>query len=202
VYLLLVAAINLARRPFVLSGGRETLALCLTAAGMIWVGPVDLLAPLAVVDTYGPYVWLILGLLYGLCALLWALIERPRLSIYNASLNAVRDALAETAPTIDPAVRFDEDAWHFPTLGVQLHLDGFPAMRHVTLTSIGERQSLQGWWILEQALRPALASRAARPNLGGAALFVLGLALLVGIGWMVAARPLEMQQELAELLRL
>ena len=64
IYLWLLGAIGLSRRPVVVSGGRDAAALALAVSGLIFVGPLALLFPESVAAHIGPagtkYVWLIL----------------------------------------------------------------------------------------------------------------------------------------------
>ena len=64
IYLWLLGAIGLSRRPVVVSGGRDAAALALAVSGLIFVGPLALLFPESVAARMGPagtkYVWLIL----------------------------------------------------------------------------------------------------------------------------------------------
>ena len=45
IYLLLLGAINLSRRPFLVTGARDLAALGVAVAGLVVVGPIELLLP-------------------------------------------------------------------------------------------------------------------------------------------------------------
>ena len=80
VYLLLIGAVNLLRRPFVVSGTRDAAAMGLAVSGLVIVGPVELFFPIEAAIRFGSLVWLLLVALYGLTLVLVLLTLRPRRS--------------------------------------------------------------------------------------------------------------------------
>src|SRR4051812_41221672 len=102
IYLLLLGAINLARRPLVVNGTRETLSLGLALLGLVVVGPMQLFMPQAAANQFGQLVWAPLATLYLLGMMLTLMLSRPRLVIYNASREQTQAVLAETARRLDP----------------------------------------------------------------------------------------------------
>ncbi len=199
VYLIVLGIINLARRPFVVSGTRDTAAVGLTVAGMIMVGPFDLFYPNAAAVQFGSYVWAFLAALYGLCLILLLLSQRPRLVIYNIAIDELRPILADLAVRLDGEGRWAGDSLSLPNLGVQLHIDSSAAMRNASLVSSGSAQSHSGWRKLEGELSAVLRQFKVRRN-GRAALFpVAGLAIfgllvneIVSDPHLVAASMIEM----------
>ena len=153
IYLLLLGAINLARRPLVVSGGRDAAALGLAVSGLVFVGPMALLFPEGVAAHFGPagtkYLWLMFIGLMAICLIMVLLILRPRLIIYNISVDQFRPILAEVVERMDPDARWAGDCLFLPGLGVQLHLESFGWMRNVSLVSSGPKQDYQGWSRLE-----------------------------------------------------
>ena len=88
-YLLLMGALNLGRRPFTPSA-RDIAALGIALSGLILVGPVELLMPRELRVRFGSYVWLywlLLTSMYFSILTLLALSARPRLSLYNITLD-------------------------------------------------------------------------------------------------------------------
>ena len=179
IYLVVLGLLNLSRRPLLVSGGRDAAALGLAAAGLVFVGPVELLFP----DRFVPHVGAWSGLLpalregafsgllllashllpvafyvaaYGLTLAMIVLMLRPRLIVYNISLDQLRPILAETVEQIDPGVRWAGDSLTLPGAGVHLYIDNHPAMRNVALVSAGSRQEHAGWRRLDAALAAAL----------------------------------------------
>ena len=178
VYLLLLGAINLSRRPFLVSGTRDAAALGLAISGFVLVGPMELFFPDAAALRFGAFVWVMLLALYGLCLVLVLLLLRPRLVIYNISADQLRPILAELVEQLDPQARWAGDTLVLPALGVQLHVDNLAAMRNVSLKSIGPRQDYAGWRRLESALAAALDRVEVIRNPRGVSL--IGAGLLIG----------------------
>ena len=95
VYFLLLGAINLSRRPLLVSGVRDAASLALAVSGLIIIGPMALFFPYSAEARFGPHVWLMLLALYALIVVLWLLLLRPRLVIYNILADKLRPILAE-----------------------------------------------------------------------------------------------------------
>ena len=171
IYLLLLGAINLARRPLVVSGGRDAAALGLAVSGLVFVGPMALLFPEGVAAHFGPagtkYLWLMFIGLLAICLIMVLLVLRPRLIIYNISIDQFRPILAEVVERMDPDARWAGDCLFLPGLGVQLHLESFGWMRNVSLVSSGPKQDYQGWSRLGLELATALRSIEVPWNLAG-----------------------------------
>ena len=87
------------------------------------------------------------------------LILRPRLVIYNISVDQLRPILAEVVERMDPEARWAGDCLFLPGLGVQLHLESFGWMRNVSLVSSGPKQDYQGWSRLEVGVGRGPAER-------------------------------------------
>jgi hypothetical protein len=183
--MLLLGAVNMFRRPFCVSGTRDTAALALSVSGLVIVGPVELFAPMAAMLTFGPYIWVLLVSLYALCLVLALLVSRPRLVIYNITTTELRPTLAEVAAQLDDDARWAGDSLVLPNLGVRLHIDFVPSMRNVSLVSSGPEQDHLGWRRLEHSLGTALARlevpRNPRYISLASAGALLGLALLLTI---------------------
>ena len=140
--------------------------------------------------------------LYALCLVLWLLMLRPRLIIYNVSADQLRPILAELVEQLDSDARWAGDMLVLPSLGVQLHVDSLAVMRNVSLTSVGRSQNPLGWQRLERALGAALGQVPTARNARGAILLVGGLLILSGLGYAVACDPQGVTQALFDMLRL
>jgi len=163
VYLLLLGTVSLSRRPLLVSGVRDAAALALAVSGMALIGPIELFVPFDAAGQFGPYMWVLLLALYAMGAALWLLVLRPRLVIYNVSVDFLRPILAEVVSRLDADARWAGDSLAIPELGVQLCMDGSGLLRGVSLVSAGGRQEPAGWRRLESALGAALA-RGSRPQ--------------------------------------
>ena len=152
IYSLLLGTINISKRPFLTTGGRDLAALGVAISGMIIAGPMELFLPERAVIILGPYAWLLPVGLFALCVTFLVLVRRPRLVIYNLDSKQLRPILAEVAFRLDEHVRWAGDGLILPNGGVQLHLEPFGIMRGVQLISSGPQQSYDGWQRLETAL--------------------------------------------------
>ena len=204
IYLLLLGVINLARRPLVVSGGRDAAALGFALSGLVFVGPMALLFPESIAAHFGPagtkYLWLTFIGLLALCLILVLLTLRPRLIIYNISVDRFRPILAEVVERMDPDARWAGDCLFLPGLGVQLHLENFGWMRNVSLVSSGPKQDYQGWSRLGLELAAALRNVEVPWNLAGLMLLSVGNVLILGLAWAIIRDPQAIARTVFELL--
>ena len=200
VYLVLLGTINMFRRPFLVSGGRDTAALGLALSGLIIVGPVELLFPVAASVNFGAFaVWACLIALYSLCLVFALLMLRPRLVVYNIPPDEFRPILADLAMELDSESRWAGDALLMPRLGVHLYLESVAAMRNVSLKSAGPNQNHQGWSSLESALETALGDVKVARNPCGLLIIAAGVALWAALSGIVAYDPQAVTNTLAEM---
>jgi hypothetical protein len=185
IYLFLLAAINLFRRPLLVSGTRDAAALALAVSGLVFIGPADLFVPVSASIAFGPFVWVFVIGLYALSMALMLLLLRPRLVVYNISAQELRPVLADLAAELDAEPRWAGNALALPSLGVQLHLESAHGMRTVSLIATGGQQSHQGWRRLEEALAGELPTVQVGRNPHAATLLasavILGLLLLAAV---------------------
>lgn len=189
-YLLLVGLLNARGKPIVVTGAADTLAVGLALAGFAWIGPLALFRPEAATAQVGAAIWAVLLTLYGLWALLLAMLARPRLVIYNLAPEDARPLVAEAMRRIDPAGRWVGDCVVMPTLGVQLSVEGLATLATTSLVANGSQQDPAGWRRLTRGLDRAMRDTPAkrwRPR--GVAIAGLGLTLLAAALWSVNADP-------------
>ena len=198
-YLLLLGAVNLSRRPLLVSGVRDAAALALAISGLVIIGPMELFFPFEAAVQFGPHVWLLLLALYTLCVVLVLLLLRPRLVIYNISVDKLRPILAELVERLDPDARWAGDSLVLPGLGVQLYVDNFAALHSVSLISAGGNQSHQGWRRLEMALGDALAREEVARNPRGLSLVVVGLLIIAAIILAISQNPQAVARSLLDI---
>jgi hypothetical protein len=197
-YLLLLAVLNFRRRPFLTNGGNDLFALGLALSGVIFVGPLELLRPEAAAAEFGNYVWLSLLFFYWLWVLLFVLVARPRLVIYNISAEELHPVLAEAAAELDAQARWAADSLALPTLGVQLHIDDFPFMRNVSLSSSGSRQSLDGWQRLAGALAHKLRPVRVQSNRRALSFLLAATILMAASLSHMLAHPMQLAEAARE----
>ena len=187
VYLLMMGIVNLMSRPFVTTGARDTAAVAIGITGLMIVGPMELFFPEGAALRFGAWVWVLLIAFYGLCVAMAVLLMRPRIVVYNTSMEQVRPILASTVAQMDSKARWTGDSLLIPSLNVHLHLEGFSFLRNVQLVAVGHRQSYEGWRKLEQILRDAIRPVRTFPSLLGMLLATVAIAMSLGT-WFVLAR--------------
>jgi hypothetical protein len=201
VYLLLVGAVNLRRRPFLMSAARDTAALGLAVVGLVTVGPVELFFPDAAAAHFGAMVWGFLFVLYLLALTLVLLTVRPRLVVYNISVEELRPILTDVAKRLDAEAEWAGDSLVLPHLGIQLHLEAASSVRNVSLVSSGPGQNHLGWRKLQTALAASLAQHEVPRNTRCLGLLAAGVILVVILAATVAANPAEVARAMFDMLR-
>ena len=198
-YCLVLGILNARRQPFLTSGGADLAALGAALTGLVLIGPIELFRPEKASAEFGSYVWLFLVVFYWLCLWLTALVARPRLVVYNISGDELRPILAETARIIDAQARWAGDSLSLPNLGVQLHVESFEIMRHVSLVASGEKQDLAGWQKLAGELFQRLEPLRVAPNPRALGIVLLAIALMSASIAHMLAHPQLVAQAVEEI---
>lgn len=187
VYLLMLGYLNLRKRPFLTTGARDAGVVGIALLGFVIAGPMELFFPEGAASRFGPWVWVLMVVFYGLCVSLLVLLMRPRLVAYNVSLEELRPILTKVALGLDSKSRWAGDSLLLPTLGVHLHAESVDWLRNVQLSSGGSQQSFEGWKKLELELELALRRLAVRPNFIGVPMLLVSAALaIVSAAWMLS----------------
>jgi hypothetical protein len=201
-YLIGLAAIHLRSRPTVWSGTLDTSLLGAAVSGLAVAGPMDLFLPESS-PLSGLYLWLLMLTLYVLGITLWNLLARPRVVIFNVTLEQLRPVLTELTGKLDEQATLTGDSFLLPQLGLQFHVERYLPLHNVSLIAIGERQSFSGWRRLQTELTAALAGveRASRlPAFGFLAVGIIMLASTLGLAAAMGVPALR--QKLRDLLRI
>jgi hypothetical protein len=181
-----------------MTGPGDIAWLAWALSGLVIVGPMNLFLPAAAAVRFGPLAWFLLLGFYSLCVLLYLLVARPRLVIFNITLEQLRPLLEQTARRLDSDARLAGDALQLPQLAVQFHLDAVPAMRNVSLVATGDRQSYSGWKRLREELTAALRAVEVPRNPRGFTFLTCGLVL---VGWPLVELLQTPAQAVAQQLR-
>jgi len=200
-YLLVLGVINLSPKPLVTSGGRDVAALAIAMAGLIIVGPMELFLIEEAAVSYGGWVWAMMLAAYALLVILIILLMRPRIVVYNITLEQLRPLLADAVARLESDARWAGESLVMPQLGVQLHLESALMLKNVQLVSSGPQQSIHGWRQLETALANALRRTRTAPNPVGASLLIFGVLIAAAISYVLARDPSGVMQALNEMLR-
>lgn len=187
-YLAGLAAAHLRRRPVLVSGTLDVALLAAAVSGLVAVGPLALLAPAV---GRSPWSLPVLALVFALAAAICVLVSRPRLVVYNITVDQVRPLVAEIVSSLDPQVRWAGESAALPERGFQLHIEGSGPLRTVSVVNVGERSSPEGWGEFARRLRRAVRGLPVRPSPWGlvfAALAATVFAAAAGLAfWFPAA---------------
>lgn len=202
IYLLLLGAVNLSRRPLITTGARDIAALGVAAAGLVMIGPVELLMPPMMVAGLGWQAWLLVLGLYSSALTLFVLLLPPRLVIYNISLDQLHEVLAQAARRVDGAAHWAGNTFVLPNRNVQFILQTFPTLRNVSLAATGEHQNHQAWRELDVALRQDLAKTDVGPNPRGLTMVGVGVLILGIVAFRWVSNPQAVTQGFIDMLGL
>jgi len=202
VYCLLLGVIHLRRRPWLTTGAQDMALLAAGTSGLFVIGPMELFLPEAAATRFGVFVWILMLAFYGLVVSFLGLISRPRLIVYNVSVEQARPLLSELALEIDADARWAGENLALPNLGVQLHLDSFPAMHNLSLVASGEHQDFAGWRKLQLGLAERLDELPGRNPGRGVGLIACGMLMLIGCLFYSLGDPQALAQGFRQMLRL
>ena len=179
VYLLMIGLLNLRRHPFVTTGARDAATLGIGVVGFVIAGPMELFFPEGAASQFGAWVWVSLIVFYGLCVSLMVLLMRPRLVIYNVSLEELRPILSKIALELDPKSRWIGNALVVPQLKVHMHVEAVEWLRNVQMLAGGNQQSMDGWLRMERELKQHMVKVAVGPNVMGVPFLIVSGLLAV-----------------------
>jgi hypothetical protein len=201
-YFLYLGSVNLQPTARVVGGMRDAAWLILGIMGLFIVGPLELFLPEAAIAAFGPWTWVLLIVFYLLGGLLVVLALRPRLVVYNITVDILRPVLVEIAWELDSQCRWSGDAVYLPQLGMHLEMESLSALRNVSLSAIGPRQSLEGWFRLAEALRDRLRVVRTGRNPRGYSLLSLALIMIALVAWRLIDESPQLAEQLENILRL
>ncbi|MEK6247012.1 MAG: hypothetical protein N2C12_02465 [Planctomycetales bacterium] len=201
IYIMVIGIVNYSRRPFLTTGARDLYGLGLALCGLAVIGPLDLFLPEAAVIRFGPYIWLLLILLYSLCLTLLVLVMRPRLVVYNLPSQRLRLLLEELLVKQQWEHHWAGDCLSLPAAGIELQLDRCVAMRNTSLVATPAQQNHLGWFRLEKELAAALRTVPVDRNPAGGLMIVTGLLVISASMLWIFLEQEAVKKGLAELLR-
>ena len=194
VYLLLFGWLNLSRRPVLMSGTRDIYALGVAVSGMVFVGPFNLFLPEPARIRFGFLVWLLVAVLYVLCVILLTMLVRPRLVIYNMTLQQLGPVLTAMMDRMGWKYDWSGNILTISQLKVQCEIDSFSSFRNIVLRGASAGQSCNGWQRFGVALRAELKVIEVVSNPLGKLMVCFGLlGLSFCCVWIFAKRSLILQ---------
>lgn len=180
-YLLALGRVHLRRQPTAVSGAWDFMCAAASMAGFAVVGPLALVAP----ATAGPsWTMLMFLLVFGLLAAIGVLASRPRVVVYNITLDQLRPVVAEVTAGLDASARWAGETAALPGRDLQIHLDGRGSMRTVSVIAVGSRTSPEGWTEFSRRLRQAVRRLRVRPSPWAAVFLAAGMLVLTAAGWL------------------
>jgi hypothetical protein len=185
-YLLVLGWLHLRRRPTALSGGLDVAALATGLSGLVLAGPLALLQP-----AVGTAAWAALMMLGALVLIVAGglLATRPRLVIYNVTVEQLRPVMAEVVGRLDGSARWAGESVLLPARGLQVLMDGRGLSRCVSVVAVGTRASPEGWSEFARQLRRGARALRVRRNPWGAAFVAAGVCCIAaGLGWAMLDR--------------
>ncbi len=184
IYLIALGWVHLRRRPLAIAGVWDGILLGASLVGLVTVGPIALVRPAA-----GGSAWSWPMLILGFCLVvaLCVLVSRPRLVVYNISLEQLRPLVAEVAADLDPQARWAGETVALPTRGLQVHLDGDGSLRTVSLIGVGRRSAHEGWSEFSRRVRQASRRLRVRSSPWGGLFAGVGAVLVLLAFWSIAA---------------
>lgn len=191
VYLLLFGCLNLSRRPILMSGTRDIYALGVAVSGMVFAGPFNLFLPEPARIRFGFFVWLLVAVLYVLCVILLTMLVRPRLVIYNMTLQQLGPVLTAMMERMGWKYDWSGNIVTISHLKVQCEIDSFSSFRNIVLRDVSAGQRRNDWQRFGVALRAELKAIEVVSNPLGKLMVCFGL---LGLGfcfaWILAKRSL------------
>lgn len=173
-YLLWLAGAHFRRRPLAVSGAFDAAVLAAAVSGLAIVGPLALVMP---VTGGAPWSWPVVALLCVLAVAICTLVSRPRLVVYNITVDQLRPLVAEVVTAVDPQARWAGESAALPGRGFQVHLEGNGPLRTVSIVNVGERSSPEGWGEFTRRLRGGLRGLRVRRSPWAAVFAGLGVAV-------------------------
>lgn len=184
IYLLALGWVHCRRRPLAIAGVWDGFLLGASLLGLVIVGPIALVRPAAGGSSWS---WPMLILGFCLVVALCVLVSRPRLIVYNISVEQIRPLVAEVAADLDPQARWAGETVALPTRGLQVHLDGDGSLRTVSLIGVGRRSAHEGWSEFSRRIRQASRRLPVRASPWGGVFAGVGAVLVVLASWSIAA---------------
>jgi uncharacterized membrane protein len=161
----------------------------------------ELFFPEGAASRFGPWVWLLLVVFYGLCVSLVVLLMKPRLVVYNISMEEVRPILTKIAMDLDPKSRWLDSALIIPRLRIHMHVEAIEWLRNVQMMAGGNQQSVEGWTRFENELRASIKKLKVGPNVMGVPFLIASAAMAIASAFYMLQDPQAVVAALEDMLR-
>ena len=176
IYCCIMGGLQLRHRPLIVSAAWDSALLGIALSGLVAIGPLAAIQPLLGGSPGGE---VILLLVYALVVAVCILFARPRLLIYNATIEQVRPLVAQNAAAVDPAVRWAGESVALPTLGLQAHVEGNGPLRTVSVVVLQSGEAGEAWADLSRRLRRVSRRLRVQPSPVGMVMLEVGCLILL-----------------------
>jgi hypothetical protein len=200
IYLILIGFLRSRRRPLVTSGWRDTLTLCIAAAGFVAVGPMQLFTPPQAVDHWRMWVWVMLFGLYALAVVQILLSCRPRLIAYGLNAEQFRELLLRAARQVDSQAYWSADVLCLPLSAIQLAMEPTGSQRVHQVVHVGSLRNLDHWIQLERNFVQMGGLVECERSLAGWTLLAIGSLLLIATVLPLISDPVATMAQLKNFL--
>lgn len=175
-YMAAIGWLHSRRRPVALSGPFDAVLLAAGLSGLVVIGPLAVVQPALGTSPWAAAMLLLVFAIVVACGILAA---RPRLVVYNVSLDQIRPLVAEVVASIDQAARWAGETVALPGRELQVHMDGRGIARTVSLVAVGSRTSAESWAEFSRRMRRAVRGQPVRSSPWAMAFF--GAALITAV---------------------
>lgn len=181
IYVMAIGWLLVRGRPTVIGGTRDTLSLALAMVGLIAIGPAELFFPQAAFHVLGPWVWVVMGLLYLFIVTYILLHRRPRIVVYGVTAEQLAGHVDALLQSIDAEPRWLGMTVESAKLGIQASIEpaGMGQVSH--LVASRRAQQVESWIVLSRELARRLQSVPVPRDMAGWGWAAAGAALLVGL---------------------
>lgn len=198
-YLVLLGILNSGRRPVLMTGSWDSAALAFGLSGMLF----GLLARFVPFDRYPAYVWAPAAAFVVSGTVTLILLQRRRLIIYNLKASRFAELLPRLIEDVDSKATLVGSHLVLPSLGLELQVDRFSALRNISIVEVGGQTDGDGWKTLTDHLARRLGEVESAPGNLGQVLVAMGCLLLVALpAWLVLQDPHGVTQALLRILQL
>lgn len=182
-YFVLLGTAHLRRRPVAISGVWDQTLLAAGVAGFVAAGPLAVVQP-AIGTT--PWSGILLVALAALAVAAGVVVARPRLVVYNVTLEQMRPLVVDVVSGLDAAARWAGGTAALPTRKLEIRIDGHGPTRTVSVVAGGERPPAEEWSEFCGRLRRGLGGLPVRMTAWGGGFLAIGVAILLVAGWLAA----------------
>ncbi len=200
VYFIVIGIYSSRRRPLLVSGTRDLIALGMGLVGVMMVGPFTLFFPQATFNFLGGRVWFGLAMLYMLLLSLIALSQRPRIVGYSMKNTNLKGILHHLVSQLDPDATWAGNAFNCPNLQISGVVEQHAFQSTAQIVANSRQQSLAGWIQIHSELEQ-LIKQQPKSRISLSPWLAVGLAVALVVLSIVTLAPDQTVASMQEMLR-